>query len=92
MTDWTTTTNSTAGEISAAGCMRAGNDMVMPGDLRDHESIRKELDAGTLDLRELKRCIYHTVKLILQTNQYENAVSYLEQFAHLDWYLTAERG
>ncbi len=92
MTDWTTTTNSTAGEISAAGCMRAGNDMVMPGDLRDHESIHKELDAGTLDLRELKRCIYHTVKLILQTNQYENAVSYLEQFAHLDWYLTAERG
>lgn len=92
MTDWTTTTNSTAGEICAAGCMRAGNDMVMPGDLRDHESIRKELEAGTLDLRELKRCIYHTVKLILQTNQYEDAVSYLEQFADLDWYLTVERG
>lgn len=92
MTDWTTTTNSTAGEISSAGCMRAGNDMVMPGDLRDHESIRKELEAGTLDLRELKRCIYHTVKLILQTNQYEDAVSYLEQFEHLDWYMTVERG
>lgn len=92
MTDWTTTTNSTAGEISAAGCMRAGNDMVMPGDLRDHESIRSGLNDGTLDLRELKRCIYHTVKLILQTNQYEDAVSYLKQFAHLDWYLTVQRG
>lgn len=84
MTDWTTTTDSTAGEISAAGCMRAGNDMVMPGDIRDHASIRKALDDGSLDIRELKRCVFHTVKLILQTNQYENAVSYLRQFDDLD--------
>lgn len=84
MTDWTTTTDSTAGEISAAGCMRAGNDMVMPGDRRDHASIRKALDDGSLDIRELKRCVFHTVKLILQTNQYEHAVSYLRQFEDLD--------
>lgn len=90
MTDWTTTTNSTAGEINAAGCMRAGNDMVMPGDKRDHESIRKELDAGTLDIRELKRCVYHTVKLTLQSNQYEDAVSYSKQFDGLDQYITVE--
>ncbi len=91
MTDWTTTTNSTAGEINAAGCMRAGNDMVMPGDQRDHKSIRKELEAATLDLRELKRCIYHTIKLTLQTNQYEDAVSYLDQFSGLDSYVTVEK-
>lgn len=84
MTDWTTTTDSTAGEISAAGCMRAGNDMVMPGAVSDHVSIRQSLADGSLDIRELKRCIYHTVKLILQTNQYENAVSYLRQFEELD--------
>ena len=80
MTDWTTTTDSTAGECTAAGCMKAGNDMVMPGDLRDHESIRKALEDGSLDIRELKRCVYHTVKIILQSNQYEDAVSYEDQF------------
>ena len=84
MTDWTTTTDSTAGEISAAGCMRAGNDMVMPGAVSDHVSIRQSLADGSLDIRELKRCVFHTVKLILQTNQYEHAVSYLRQFEDLD--------
>jgi len=80
MTDWTTTTDSTAGECTAAGCMKAGNDMVMPGDIRDHASIRQALEDGSLDIRELKRCVYHTVKIILQSNQYEDAVSYEDQF------------
>ena len=75
MTDWTTTTDSTAGECTAAGCMKAGNDMVMPGDIRDHASIRQALKDGTLDIRELKRCVYHTIKIILQSNQYEDVKS-----------------
>lgn len=75
MTDWTTTTDSTAGECTAAGCMKAGNDMVMPGDMRDHASIRQALEDGTLDIRELKRCVYHTIKIILQSNQYEDVKS-----------------
>ena len=33
-----------------------------------------------MDIRELKRCVYHTVKIILQSNQYEDAVSYEKQF------------
>ena len=73
-------TDSTAGECTAAGCMKAGNDMVMPGDIRDHASIRQALEDGSLDIRELKRCVYHTVKIILQSNQYEDAVSYEDQF------------
>lgn len=91
MTDWTTTTNSTAGVCTAAGCMRAGNDMVMPGDPRDHDCIRKELEAGTLDIRELKRCVCNTIRVILQSNQYEEAVSYLEQFEGLGTYMTADK-
>ena len=75
MTDWTTTTDSTAGECTAAGCMKAGNDMVMPGDMLDHASIRQALKDGTLDIRELKRCVYHTIKIILQSNQYEDVKS-----------------
>ena len=86
MTDWTTTNVQIQGECTAAGCMRAGNDMVMPGMEEDHENIRKELKEGTLDIRELKRCIYNTVNIILQSNQYEEAVSYENQFDGLgEW-------
>lgn len=90
MTDWTTTTDSTAGVCTASGCMRAGNDMVMPGDPADHENIRKELTEGTLDIRELKRCVCNTIRVALQSNQYEDAVSYLDQFENLDTYMTAK--
>jgi len=90
MTDWTTTNVQIQGECTAAGCMRAGNDMVMPGMEEDHENIRKELKEGTLDIRELKRCIYNTVNIILQSNQYEEAVSYENQFDGLGEWLTVE--
>lgn len=90
MTDWTTTTRSTAGACTASGCMRAGNDMVMPGDAKDHENIRQELENGTLDIKELKRCVYNTVNITLQTNQYEDSASYLKQFEGLDTYMTTK--
>ncbi len=90
MTDWTTTTNSAAGRCSAAGCMLAGNDMVMPGAPEDHETIRAALADGTLSLEQLKRCIYNNVNIALQSNQYEDAVSYSAQFAGLDTYMTCK--
>lgn len=90
MTDWTTTTDSTAGECTASGCMRAGNDMVMPGDFKDHDNLRKELEEGTLSLETLKGCVTRTIRVILASNQYEDAVSYLEQFEGLDSYMTAK--
>ena len=65
MTDWTTTNVQIQGECTAAGCMRAGNDMVMPGMEEDHENIRKELKEGTLDIRELK-------KMYLQHRKYQS--------------------
>lgn len=88
MTDWTTTTNSTAGICTASGCMRAGNDMVMPGDPSDHENIRKELKEGTLTMERLSGCVRNTVNIILQSNQYEGAESYSAQFEGLDSYMT----
>lgn len=90
MTDWTTTTASTAGVCTAAGCMRAGNDMVMPGVKEDHDNIRRELKEGTLEISALQRCICNTVNLVLQSNQYEDAVSYSSRFEKLDTYMTAE--
>ena len=90
MTDWTTTTASTAGVCTAAGCMRAGNDMVMPGVKADHDNIRQELKEGTLEPGALQRCICNTVSLALQSNQYEEAVSYSSQFDGLGTYMTVE--
>ena len=90
MTDWTTTNVQIQGECTAAGCMRAGNDMVMPGLPEDHENIKKELADGTLTMAELKRCIYNTVNIVLQSNMYEGAVSYLDQFDDLDTYLVVK--
>ncbi len=80
MTDWTTTTDSTGGICTAPGCIRAGNDMIMPGTHQDHEEIRRALEDGSLTLRELRWCVYNTVRLCLQSNQYEGAVSYRKQF------------
>ena len=37
---------STAGESTASGCMRAGNDLIMPGDQRDHDSTAGESTAS----------------------------------------------
>ncbi|MFR8088223.1 MAG: glycoside hydrolase family 3 protein [Lachnospirales bacterium] len=90
MTDWTTTNATPRGECTAAGCMRAGNDMVMPGMEMDFESIRSALAEGTLDIMDLKRCVWNTIRIILQSGRYEEAVSYSRQFRGLGTYMTAE--
>jgi beta-glucosidase len=69
MTDWTTTEQGE--DCTAAGCIRAGNDMVMPGQLTDHDSIRNALAEGTLSLEQLKKCITRVVRVVLQSNLYE---------------------
>ena len=53
MTDWTTTMNDPT--CTASGCMRAGNDLVMPGSEADHENLKDELEAGTLPEEDLRR-------------------------------------
>jgi beta-glucosidase len=69
MTDWTTTLQDET--CTAAGCIRAGNDLVMPGAPLDHENLRRELAEGTLDERQLRRCVSRLVRVILQSSQYE---------------------
>ncbi len=69
MTDWTTTEQ--ADECCAAGCMRAGNDLVMPGQFADRENILAALADGTLSKEVLRDCIVRVVRLILASNCYE---------------------
>lgn len=69
MTDWTTTQNGP--DCTASGCMRAGNDLVMPGVPGDHDNIRASLADGSLSLDELKLCIAHHVNIVWKSNRYE---------------------
>lgn len=68
MTDWTTTEQGE--DCTAAGCMRAGNDIVMPGQFSDHDNMRKELEQGRLKEEELRRCITRLVRVVLRSGLY----------------------
>ena len=70
MTDWTTTNLDDS--CTASGCMRAGNDLIMPGMESDHENLRRELAAGTLTPAQLRRCVTHLVRVILNSSCYES--------------------
>jgi beta-glucosidase len=79
MTDWTTT-NSDGGS-SAAKCIAAGNDLVMPGlvsDIREIIGAVNKEDALSLDESLLDACAERMVSLILASNAYEGAASYLD--------------
>lgn len=71
MTDWNTTG---AGGSKADLCIRAGNDLIMPGSPADIEEIKSGLlsspDISTA-ARELRHCAARVVKVILQSNRYE---------------------
>lgn len=80
MTDWATTLSAEDGTCSAAGCIAAGNDLIMPGSEIDCDSIRRAAESGTLPKETLRDCAYRNIRMILQTNQYENAPVYQDQF------------
>lgn len=64
MTDWTTTQLSE--DCTAAGCIKAGNDLVMPGEPEDQESIRQALSDGTISEKELRDCVTRIVRTTLK--------------------------
>jgi len=78
MTDWTTTMPY-GGSISWK-CVAAGNDLIMPGYQGDVENIQNALADGSLKIEELRACVERLLKVILQTNAFENAVPYGAQF------------
>ena len=66
MTDWTTTHNGP--DCTASGCMRAGNDLVMPGCENDHQNMREELASGSLKIEDLKRSVARLVDCVMQSS------------------------
>ena len=68
MTDWTTTHNGP--DCTAAGCIRAGNDVVMPGCENDQVNLVAELASGSLKKADLEACVSRLVRCVLQSNEY----------------------
>lgn len=69
MTDWTTTNVDSS--CTASGCVRAGNDVVMPGLPMDLDDLRAALADGSMSRQQLKTCITRLVRVILRSNRYE---------------------
>ena len=69
MTDWTTTEQGP--DCTASGCIRAGNDLVMPGQYADQDDIRHALGDGRLSHEDLLNCATRIIRVILQSNRYE---------------------
>ena len=78
MTDWTPTT---AGCASSHGCMIAGNDLIMPGNQKDVDDLRKSLADGSLPREKALECAARLIRLLYMTDGYEDSVPYGGRFA-----------
>lgn len=88
MTDWGTTGSIEMnpglsfkyGCSSAAGCIRAGNDLVMPGSQQDIDEIIRSVDsqeaAYPITLGDLQACTKRILNIIRQSLAYEDARPY----------------
>ena len=93
MTDWGTTAEAKPdlegrlplyGCSNAAACIKAGNDLIMPGSQEDVDEIIASVDAakGTvkcpLTVDELRICAERILNIIAKSNAYEDCRSYSE--------------
>lgn len=64
MTDW-------HGGIDAVEQVRAGNDLMMPGTVRQREQLRAAILAGTLSMRDVDASIRRMLEYILRTPRFK---------------------
>ncbi|MCD8013703.1 MAG: glycoside hydrolase family 3 C-terminal domain-containing protein [Lachnospiraceae bacterium] len=74
MTDWGTTVSDPSEKIkypcsSVAGCLNAGNDLIMPGTISDVEGIISAVYSGDLTLRQLRECVSNILVVMLRMNK-----------------------
>ena len=65
MTDWTTTQLSE--DCTAEGCIKAGNDLQMPGCRKNVEDIVDGVKNGRITKADLQRCAKHILGIALKT-------------------------
>ena len=100
MTDWGTSEDMRAifgfGQLKYSysapdGCVRAGNDLQMPGCRKNIDALIQAVKDGTLMVGELQGCVYRILKIVLQSDAYGDCRSYTEQFGELPWMVKTER-
>lgn len=79
MTDWATTLD--FGGADAAGCVAAGNDLIMPGATSDLENIEQAYAKGRISEADIRSCAERVLNIVLRTNGYADATSYYARFA-----------
>ena len=65
VTDW-------FGGRDAVAQVKAGNDLIMPGKVRQQDSIRKALQEGTLSMADVDRNVQCVLELIMRTPNFRN--------------------
>ncbi|MGI5888241.1 MAG: glycoside hydrolase family 3 protein [Oscillospiraceae bacterium] len=67
MTDWTTTIGDP--ECTAQGCMKAGNDLIMPGSQEDIDSIKEGLSSGSISIEDVRRSAGRLIQALIRTRR-----------------------
>ena len=75
MTDWSI---ATLGTSTSQGCIMAGNDLIMPGNLKNVRELQEAVANKTLKLTDLKRCAANVLNMIFGSNRYEDSKPYDE--------------
>ena len=105
MTDWGTTGSVTAalekkikyGSSSPAGCIKAGNDLIMPGSQNDVENIVASVNGDEdgaecpITLADLQSCAKRILSVIIQSSCFEEAVPYSAEKLGLEGYIKVQR-
>ncbi len=69
LSDWTTTWY--GDNCTATGCIKAGNDLIMPGCKGDVEDLRESLKTGEITREDLLKCARRVVRTILLSGRME---------------------
>ena len=75
MTDWSI---ATLGTSTSQGCIMAGNDLIMPGNLKNVRELQEAVANKTLKLTDLKKCAANVLNMIFGSNRYEDSKPYDE--------------
>ncbi len=102
MSDWGTTgtmrgpINEKESPLSIPSiCIKAGNDLIMPGSEFDIEQIVKSVDNPDalypITLADLQTCAKRILIAILLSNRYEDCVPYIRRFDELESFMKIEK-
>lgn len=104
MTDWFTTQDMTFlvgnakeykyGKSSPAMCIKAGNDLIMPGGQTDVDGIISAVDAQegeSITIGDLQWCVKNVLNIIMKSSCYDGSKPYGEYFDDLNWAVSVEK-